>query len=53
MNFVKKKTNALKTAFALIVLLLTSGNQYSQSSVLSSGGDFKSSKASFIAINSD
>jgi len=47
MNFVKKKSNALKTAFALIVLLLISGNQYSQSSVLSSGGDFKSSKASF------
>ena len=47
MTFFKRKSNALKTAFALIVLLLTSGNQYSQSSVLSSGGDFKSSKASF------
>ena len=46
MNFVKKKSNALKTALAFIVLLI-SGNQYSQSSVLSSGGDFKSSKASF------
>lgn len=45
MNFVKKKSNALKTALAFIVLI--SGNQYSQSSVLSSGGDFKSSKASF------
>ena len=42
----KKKSNALKTALAFIVLLI-SGNQYSQSSVLSSGGDFKSSKASF------
>ena len=46
MNFFKKKSNALKTALAFIVLLI-SGNQYSQSSVLSSGGDFKSSKASF------
>tara|TARA_B110000008_G_scaffold145647_1_gene147322 strand:- start:91 stop:603 length:513 start_codon:yes stop_codon:yes gene_type:complete len=46
MNFLKKKSNALKTALAFIVLLI-SGNQYSQSSVLSSGGDFKSSKASF------
>ena len=46
MNFVKKKSNALKTTLAFIVLLI-SGNQYSQSSVLSSGGDFKSSKASF------
>ena len=47
MYYIKKKSTALKPAFALIVLLLTSGNQYSQSSVLSSGGDFKSSKASF------
>ena len=46
MNFFKKKSNALKTALAFIVLLI-SGSQYSQSSVLSSGGDFKSSKASF------
>jgi len=47
MTFFKRKSNALKSAFVLIALLLTSGSQYSQSSVLSSGGDFKSSKASF------
>ncbi|MDA8640978.1 T9SS type A sorting domain-containing protein [Flavobacteriaceae bacterium] len=47
MIFFKRKSNALKSAFVLIALLLTSGSQYSQSSVLSSGGNFKSSKASF------
>ena len=47
MTFFKRKSNALKSTFVLIALLLTSGSQYSQSSVLSSGGDFKSSKASF------
>ena len=47
MTFFKRKSNALKSAFVLIALLLISGSQYSQSSVLSSGGDFKSSKASF------
>ena len=47
MTFFKLRSNALKSAFVLIALLLTSGSQYSQSSVLSSGGDFKSSKASF------